>query len=290
VALYELEPERPALQQPVLVAAFDGWVDAAGAASAAVERLGEGGTVVARFDGDQLFDYRSRRPVLDVVDGVLSELAWPELTLRHVRTGARDVLVLAGAEPDLRWRELAGDLVDLVARLGVIQWISLGAVPAAVAHTRPVPVMATASRDGLLRDETRGPAGLLRVPAAALSAVEIAASRAGTPAVGFFAQVPPYVGQAYAAASLRLLEHLGRHLEVELPLEDLAATARVERRALDAAVARDSDMGEMIARLEALADESSASEARLPTADELASEIQRYLRDQAGDGPDAPRA
>jgi hypothetical protein len=227
--------------------------------------------------------------VLDVVDGVLSELAWPELTLRHVRPGDRDVLVLGGAEPDLRWQELAADVVGLVERLGVAQWISLGAVPAAVAHTRPVPVMATASREGLLHDEARGPAGLLRVPSAALSAVEIAVSRAGTPAVGFFAQVPPYVGQAYAAASLRLLEHLGRHLAVDLELADLVTTASVERRALDAAVARDSDMGEMIARLEALAEESSAAEMRLPTGDELASEIQRFLRDQTGDGPDGPR-
>jgi hypothetical protein len=285
VALFTLETDLPALVDPVLIAGFDGWVDAAAAASSAIERLTLGANVVARFDTDALYDYRSRRPLLDVVDGVLSDLTWPELVLRHTYVAGRDLLVLAGAEPDLLWRALASDIRDLVQRLGVVQWISLGAVPATVAHTRPVPVMATASREGLLHaDEVRRPAGLLRVPSAALSAIELEVTGAGIPAAGFFAQVPPYVGGGYAAASLALLEHLARHLGIELPLEDLADLAQRERVRYDAAAAADPETQEMIARLEAMAGEE---ELRLPTGDELAREIQRFLRDQT-DESDPP--
>jgi hypothetical protein len=286
VALYTLDGDLPVLAEPVVVAAFDGWVDAAAAASSAIEQLTVGAKVLARFDTDALYDYRSRRPLLDVVDGVLSDLSWPELVLRHAYVGGRDLLVLAGAEPDLLWRALAADIRDLVHRLGVVQWVSLGAVPATVAHTRPVPVMATASEEGLLHaDEVRRPAGLLRVPSAALSAIELEVTASGIPAAGFFAQVPPYVGGGYAAASLALLEHLARHLRITLPLDDLADVAQRERARYDAAAAVDPETQEMIGRLEAMAGEE---ELRLPTGDELAREIQRFLRDQ-NDEPEPPR-
>ena len=141
----------PSSRRRSSIAAFDGWVDAGSAATTVLELLGEGGTVVARFDPDQLFDYRSRRPTLTIRNGRLDSLDWPEVTLRAARHGGRDLLVLTGAEPDDRWHRLAADTVELLGRLGVAGWISLGAIPAAVAHTRPVPILGTASRDGLLR-------------------------------------------------------------------------------------------------------------------------------------------
>ena len=191
--------------------------------------------MVATFDPDAVFDYRSRRPVLDVQDGRLSELRWPELAIRHTRVGRHDLLIFSGAEPDLRWQELAADAVALVRDLGVTQWVSLGAVPGAVAHTRPVPVMVTASEDGLLHPgESTGPEGLLRVPSAVLSVLELAVTGAGTPAVGFYAQVPPYASIGYTAASLALLDRLARHLDVSFDLEELerrgAPAARPLRR------------------------------------------------------------
>src|SRR4029450_6991297 len=129
---------------------------------------------------------RSARTVLDVVDGRLSELTWPELTLRHRRLGGRDVLVLTGAEPDFRWRELGRDVLSIARRLGVTQWVSLGAIPTAVPPPRPVPGPAPASDEGLLQDDEQvGPAGLLRVPSAALSAIEKAVADDGMPTVGF---------------------------------------------------------------------------------------------------------
>ena len=267
----------PDLVAPALLAAFDGWIDAAGAASGAAQLLSAEAQVVATFEDDVLFDYRSRRPVLDVIDGTLTRLTWPQIAVRHVPLDGRDLLVLSGPEPDFRWRELGEAIAELAVRLGIEEWVSLGAIPAAVAHTRPVPVLATASAPGLLKEqEQQGPAGLLRVPSAALSVIEIAVSGSGVPATGFYAQVPNYVAGPYAAASLALLEHAGRHLGVELPLGSLAEDAVTQRANLDTLVAEQPEAREYLERLEQM------SGADVPSGDELASEIERFLREQGG--------
>jgi hypothetical protein len=280
VTVFRLEPlDDTELVAPVLVAAFDGWVDAAGASSAAADHLARGGELVATFDADVLFDFRSRRPVLDIIDGTLQRLEWPSLEIHRIRAGGRDALVLHGAEPDFRWRELGDDLLELALRLRVVEWVSLGAIPAAVAHTRPVPVMATASDDELLRaGEVKGPPGLLRVPSACLSAVELTVAGAGVPTVGFYAQVPHYVGGPYAAATVALLERLSRHLDVELPLGSFAEDAASQRERLDMAVEADDDVRAILERLE------GGDGEEIPSGDELAAEIERFLRDRPGDG------
>jgi PAC2 family len=276
--LYQLQEQIPMLTAPVLIAAFDGWIDAAGAATACANHIAEDGRVVASFDVDSLNDYRARRPVLDVVDGVLARMQWPDIVLRHVAFGGRDLLVLVGPEPDYKWKQLGDDLLELAMRLGVVEWISLGAIPAAVPHTRPVPVLATASSDASLRDgEQQGPGGILRVPAAALSAVEMTVAASGIPAIGYYAQVPHYIGaSAYAPATLALLQHVERRLGVTVPLGTLGDDALAQRERLDAAIAEDDDSKEYLARLEAI-----ASEDRIVSGDELASEIERYLREQS---------
>jgi hypothetical protein len=264
------------LAAPVLVVAFDGWVDAAGASSAATEHLATGGSLVASFDDDTLFDYRSRRPTLDIIDGSLHRLVWPAIKVHRRTLDGRDLLILHGPEPDFRWKELGDELGAFCLQAGVMQWVSLGAIPAAVPHTRPVPVLATASREGLLHEaDTQGPPGLLRVPSAALSAVELPVSTAGVPAVGFYAQVPHYVGGPYAAASISLLRHLARHLGIEIPLGDLEDEAEGQRQRLDAAVAADDDVRELLERME------QHGEEEIPSGDELAAEIERFLRGQA---------
>ncbi|HEX9121822.1 MAG TPA: PAC2 family protein [Actinomycetota bacterium] len=282
-----VHPTGPAepLVAPALLAAFDGWVDAAGASTAAAARIADGGRILATFDADALYDYRARRPVLDVVDGVLTQLTWPDLTLKHVHVDGRDILVLHGPEPDFRWRELAQEILELCLRLGVVEWVSLGSIPAAVPHTRPVPVMVTASKPGLLgEDEQQGPPGLLRVPSATLSAIELTVSGGGVPAVGFFAQVPHYVTGPFAAGSITLLEHAGRHLGVEFALGTLPDEAMSQRERLDSVVAQDADSKAYVERLEALMDEE-----RLPTGDDLAAEVERFLRDNGrGDGGTQP--
>ncbi|MFL5756546.1 MAG: PAC2 family protein [Chloroflexota bacterium] len=276
--LIEVKPSLD-LFAPALVAAFDGWVDAGSAATAALAQVAEGADTVATFDADSIFDYRARRPTLDIVDGRLSELSWPELAIRRVRAGGRDLLVMAGPEPDYRWRELADDVVRLAAELHVVEWISLGAIPAAVPHTRPVPILGTASRPGLLKGNVQaGPAGTLRVPAAAISVLEMTVGATGIPAVGYFAQVPHYVTGPYPGAAVELLAALGRHIGVELAPGSLVGEARQLRTRLDAAAAVDESTRSYVERLETMVDES-----RLPSGDELISEIERFLRDRGGE-------
>ena len=277
--LYRLHGNHE-LIAPTMIAALDGWVDAGTAATTAAGELADGGGLVATFDGDLVFDYRARRPTLHIVDGRPGELTWPELAIRHGRLGDRDILVLTGAEPDFRWRELADDLVSLADSLGVAEWVSLGAIPAAVPHTRPVPVLGTESRPGLLRGQVQpGPAGLLRVPAAAISVIDLAVTAAGVPAVGYFAQIPHYVSGPYPGAAVELLRALGRHLGEEVGVGDLLEEADQLKIRLSAAAAADEATRTYVERLEAMVDE-----ARLPSGDDLISEIERFLRDQGG-GP-----
>ena len=279
MALYTLN-EPKGLVSPTIVAALDGWIDAGSASTTAAEYLGEGGELVATFDPDSLFDFRSRRPTLDIVDGRPHQLTWPELVMRRSRFGDRNVLVLSGAEPDFRWRGFAAAIVELVKRLGVREWISMGAIPAAVPHTRAVPIIGTASADGLLKGEVRpGPQGRLRVPAAALSVLEMSVAAAGTPALGYYAQVPHYVSGPYPAAGLELLQAVSRHLGLDVPSGALAGEAGEMRTRLDLATASDSTTKSYIERLEAMVDEQ-----RLPTGDELISDIERFLRDRGSEG------
>jgi len=283
VSLFKLRRQLPELDAPAVVVALDGWVDAGSAATAAAAELAQGGRVVATFDADAIFDYRARRPTLEIVHGRPRTLSWPELTLRATKVGEKDLLVFTGAEPDYRWRELQVDVAQLALKLGVGEWISLGAIPAAVPHTRPVPILGTESRSGLLKGGVGpGPEGILRVPSAAISIFDIAVAKAGIPAVGYFAQIPHYVSGEYPQASLDLLRALGRHLDVEVDVGRLPEEARLMRVRLDNAAAREETTRSYVERLEALVDES-----RLPSGDDLISEIERFLREggqQGGSG------
>jgi hypothetical protein len=280
VSLYTLDDSHD-LIAPVLIAAFDGWVDAGSAATMALAILADDGTPVATFDADLLFDYRARRPPLEIVDGRLTELTWPTLVLRRTRLEERDLLVLVGPEPDYRWQAFTADMIELAGRLGVVQWISLGAIPAAVPHTRQVPIIGTEAMPGLLRGEVAaGPAGTLRVPSALVSALEIEVAAAGIPALGYFAQVPHYVSGPYATAALELLRALGNHLGATIPARELEEEARELRARLDTAAGLDETTRGYVERLEAMYDEQ-----RLPSGDDLISDIERFLRDQGGNTP-----
>lgn len=263
------------LDSPVAVVAFDAWVDAGSASTVAAGLLARG-PIVATFETDLLYDYRARRPTLEIVDGRPDTLSWPDLSIRRGRAGERDLLVLTGPEPDFRWRELADDLGQLAVRLGVSEWITLGAIPAAVPHTRPVPILGTESRPGLLRGGVQaGPAGLLRVPSACVSVLDLAVSQAGIPALGYFAQVPHYVSGPYPVAALALLNALERHLGTPLDGGELVAEAEALRVRLDTATAIDEKTRDYVKRLEDMADDST-----LPSGEELIGEIERFLRDR----------
>jgi hypothetical protein len=280
VSLYDLH-DTGELIEPVILAAFDGWVDAGSAATTALGILAGDGDVVATFDADRLFDYRARRPPLEIVDGRLAELTWPELVIRRTRLDERDLLVLVGPEPDYRWRSLTTDVIDLTRRLGVVEWISVGAIPAAVPHTRKVPIIGTEASAGLLRGSVAaGPAGTLRVPSALVSALELEVAAAGVPALGYFAQVPHYVSGPYATAALELLRTLGAHLGAEIAAGELPEEARELRARLDTAAGLDETTRSYVERLEVMYDEQ-----RLPSGDDLISDIERFLRDQGRNMP-----
>ncbi len=280
MTLYKLRRNLPELAEPAVVVALDGWVDAGSSATNAAATLAQGARVVATFDADSIFDYRARRPTLEIVHGRPRNLIWPELTLRATKVGTRDLLVFTGAEPDYRWHELAADVVALAHRLGVAEWISLGAIPAAVPHTRPVPILGTESRSGLLKGGVLpGPEGVLRVPSAAISIFDISIAKVGIPSVGYFAQIPHYVSGEYPQASIELLLALGKHLDQELDVGRLPEEARLMRVRLDAAAAREETTKTYVERLETLVDE-----ARLPSGDDLISEIERFLREGGNQG------
>lgn len=279
MTLYDLRDPGD-LVSPILLAAFDGWVDAGGAATAAAAHVAGAAAVVATFDADRLYDYRARRPTLEIVDGRLDRLTWPELTIRRARLGEQDVLVLAGPEPDYRWRDLERAAVELAERLGVETWVSLGAIPAAVPHTRPVTVLGTESRPGLLRGDVRaGPDGVLRVPSAALSVLEFAVAAHGIPTIGYFAQVPHYVTGPYPPAAVELLRLVGLHAGAEVTASELRDEARLVLTRLDAATAADATTRTYLERLETMVDE-----ARRPAGHDLISEIEQFLREQGREG------
>ena len=277
MAIFEIENDPGELSAPVLLVSFQDWVDAGGSATRAMAHIAGDGEVWARFDGDALFDYRSHRPVLDIVDGTPKEFGWPELTIKRRRYGARDLLVLTGAEPDYNWRAFASAVLELSLRAGVVEHVSLGAVPAAVPHTLPTPVMMTASSKELLNDADRVPEGLLRVPAAAVSLVEWTLSQSGIPAVGFWAQVPHYLPQ-YPPAAISLIRRVESHLGVNIGVGELEQETATQRAQLDEMFSTREEAKEFLEQLEQLAGQQP-----LPGADEIAAEVEKFLRGQTGE-------
>jgi hypothetical protein len=264
---------RPALRRPVLVICLDGWVNAGSAATLIANTLG--GQKIASGDPDLLFDYRVTRPTLDFIDGVMTQLIWPDMSLRHLVAGDQDLLVLAGTEPNWNWRRLGNELAHLATELSVHQQISLGGVPWAWPHTRPVPIIATASDHAHLPIGDETAEGLLRVPSAAVSALEYMIAGTGIPTIGFYARVPQYVGVEYPAAALALIRRLEQHLGVDLPTADLAEQAATQRQELDTVAGTRTDIKSMIEQLEAMVDAAKAV-----SGEQLAAEIERFLRQQ----------
>ena len=278
--LYELL-ERPDLESPVLIMALKGWIDAGlGADGAAEVLLGNlDRQTVARFDADTLLDWRARRPVLRLEDGINTQLSWEETELSWARDAAgNDLLLLLGNEPDHAWLAFSSQVVDLALDLGTRLVIGFGAYPAPAPHTRPPLLAASASDDALA-------AGLLRssveVPTGVQGMIERRAARAGLPALGLWVQVPHYVAaMPYPAASLALLQGANAAAGLALPLADLEARAADNRARLDELIAQNPEHVAMVTQLEAQVDEVATNQALSATSgDELAAELERFLRE-----------
>lgn len=288
MALYELI-DRPDLDSPVLVMALEGWIDAGlGAATAAEVMLDALDTVtVARFDTDELLDYRARRPTVHMIDGVQKGLTWPSLELQAATDlEGNELLLLVGTEPDRAWHRFVDEIVELALDFDVRMCVGLGAYPAPAPHTRPARVACTASTPSLA--ETGFLRATLDFPGGAQAAVEQACDGRGIPALGIWGQVPHYAAAMhYPAASLALLESLATVARLSLPYGDLPNQAQSVRQRLDELVAQNPEHETMVRQLEVAyekvdIDAGPLSEVSLPTGDELAAELERFLRDQRG--------
>ena len=277
--------DHPPRNVPLMIVAFDAWVDAGSSATTAARLIAESSEPIAGIEADGLYDYRARRPALNIRDGRLVSADWPELRVLHRRFEHRDVLVLSGPEPDYRWRELSRELVMLARDLGVTAWLTLGSIPAAVPHTRPVNILGIESAAGLLKGGVEaGPTGSMQVPAAAVSIIDIAVAEAGIPTLGYFAQVPHYVNGEYPAAAVALLRAVEHHIGEPIPTASLEMEATTMSAKLDTAAAADDSTTSYVERLEEMSDET-----RLPSGEELIGDIERFLREHnPGDG-DLPR-
>ncbi|MBW3575323.1 MAG: PAC2 family protein [Actinobacteria bacterium] len=285
----------PDLADPVLVVALEGWVDAGyGAAGATAHLLGVTDTaLVATFDTDVLVDHRSRRPVLHLVEGVNSGLTWPSIELRHGHDlDGHDVLVLTGTEPDIRWRAFTSDVVGLAVSLGVRLSVGLGAYPAPVPHTRPVR-LATTATDAELAARGGDVHTTLDVPSGVGAAIEERWAELDRPAIGLWAQVPHYAaGMPYPDASASLVEGLARLSGLRFDTDPLREAAREHRERLDELVSTNIEHTRMVHNLEAAYDAERSGPgltAFAPAAgEELAAEVERFLRDLESGGTDSP--
>ena len=281
-----------------MLLALSGWVDAASVGTDAADLVARNGAKIVEFDRDALFDYRSSRPQLRFENGDLHEITWPELSIIHRVIDGRDVLVMTGNEPDFRWIQLADEAAELAGRFGVVRLVTVGSVPAALPHTIEPRVMTTASAPELITDEDTVLSGTLIVPGAAVNVLRDRFVSAGITAVGYWAQVPHYLNQPWHAGVLALLQRVRRHLSLSLPLDELRNAAEEQNRELDQILAGRPEAQDFVQKLERMAVDGEGSEnlgagtspldsEGLPSADELAAEVERYLRGAgSGEGSD----
>ena len=284
MSLYEVQP-HPDLESPVLILGMEGWIDAGLGAGATIAHLLSAipTEVVATFDGDELIDYRARRPTVRISDGVTLGLNWPEIQLRggHDPAG-KDVLVLVGPEPDTRWHAFVDAVVGLGTDLGVSLVVAVGAFPAPVPHTRPVRLAATASSRELAERVGVVP-GTIEVPSGIHAALDAGFSAAGVEAMGLWARVPHYAAaMPYPAASAALIEGLASVTGLDISAEELRAAADVTAARIDQIIASSEEHGEMVRQLEANAEAEEDAPpldlTKLPSGDEIAAELERFLR------------
>jgi hypothetical protein len=295
-SLFEVVGDLPILDQPVLVQALDGFVDAGGAKRLAREHLlRDGSTVVAVFDVDQLHDYRARRPAMVFAEDHWESYADPQLALHLVQDdGGTPFLLLAGPEPDVQWERFVRAVSLLVDDLGVGLNIGLNAIPMAVPHTRPVGVIAHGSRPELADGHERW-VGTVQVPGTAGHLLEYRLAQAGKDSAGFAVAVPHYLADAeYPAAAVVLLDSVAGLTGLTLDTDDLAEAALSTRDEVDRQVEGSDEVAAIVRALEQQYDSFLAGRERsllgsetgeLPTADELGAELERFLADQGRENP-----
>jgi proteasome assembly chaperone (PAC2) family protein len=274
---------RPQLNRPVMVAAFEGWNDAADAASGAVTWLRRRlkATQIARIDPEDFYDFQSTRPEVSLVEGTTRKVSWPnnDCFAAHVEEVGRDLVLLSGVEPNLKWRTFCTTVIGLAKETGCEMVVTLGALLADVPHTRPTRLTGTAvdpeliERLGLSHSRYEGPTGIVGV-------LHDFCRQAGMPSVSLWAPVPHYVASPPNPKATRaLLERLSDVLEIPIGLGDLAEAAVAWEARVNELVGSDADIAAYVRQLEER-DDDQIDEESLPSGDTLAAELEKYLRDQ----------
>jgi predicted ATP-grasp superfamily ATP-dependent carboligase len=282
-----------------LVVVLTGFLDAGKSAELAARHLSDlaEGKVGATFDVDALHDYRARRPPVTFVRDHYTDYEAPRLVVRALRdTGGTPFLLLAGPEPDIRWEAFARAVREVVERFDVSRVVSMGAVPMAVPHTRPIAITPHANRPDLVPGESPWQ-GELRVPASAQALLEIRLGEWGIDALGFVAHIPHYLAQMeYPQAALVLLEHLeiGGHLTIDLG--ELREAADITEAEVDRYLSTHDEVGDVVRGLEQQYDSFREAEASgssllagdepLPTGEEIGSAFEAFLADLEDDSKD----
>jgi PAC2 family len=300
--LYELGPaaaEPSGLAGAPMLHYLDGFIDAGNAGRLLAEHLLRAfpHETVARFDADRLIDYRSRRPLMIYDNSRWDSYDAPELTLQMLRDGTgRPFTLLTGPEPDHEWHLFTDALVTICTRLGTGPAISFLGIPAGVPHTRPLGVIAHATRDDLVAGHQRL-GSRIQLPGSALALLEFRLGEAGRDALGFAVQVPHYLAQAvYPPAALALLGAVSAAAGLTLPDVELTEAAARTNEAIERQVAESAEVAELVRQLEQQYDAAAQDAAggllsegeAMPSGEELAAQFERYLAENHGhtDPPD----
>jgi predicted ATP-grasp superfamily ATP-dependent carboligase len=291
--LYQLAPELPELDKPVLVLALTGFVDAGGAARLAREHLltTRDAQPLATFDLDQLLDYRSRRPIMLFVEDHWESYEAPTLQLLVLKDAeGTPFLLLSGPEPDLQWERFTAAVQALIERFDVKLTIGFNAIPMAVPHTRPIGVTAHATRPDLIAGH-RPWLHRVQVPGSIAHLLEYQLGEAGRDALGYAVHVPHYLAQTdYPDAAEVLLDSVAAATGLRLPTDELRTAAAAVRTEIDEQVSQSDEVAAVVRALEEQYDAFvrgreetnllADGESRLPTAEELGAELERFLADQ----------
>ena len=271
----------PELTDPVVVTAFEGWNDAGDAATAAVDHLAAvfGARPVAELDPEEYYDYQVNRPTVAVDEDGRRRLTWPATRVLVARPAGRDLVLVRGIEPSMRWRRYSAELLEVFDRLGSRLVVHLGALLADVPHTRPVPVSGTATAGavaeqlGVETSRYEGPTGIVGV-------LQDACDHADLPSLSLWAAVPHYVAQTPCPkATLALLNRVEEVADLAIPTGELPEDARAWERGVDELAREDDEVAAYVRSLESAKDTVDLPEA---TGDAIAQEFERYLRRRRG--------
>jgi proteasome assembly chaperone (PAC2) family protein len=271
--------QTPELVDPVVIAAFEGWNDAADASSAAVDHLMKvwGARIIGEVDPEDYYDFQVNRPLTGTDERGMRQITWPTTRIAVASPPGldRDVVLIRGLEPNMRWRQFCGELLDVVEALGGSLVVTLGALLADAPHTRPIPVSGTSTEPDIV-DRLKLEISSYEGPTGIVGVFQDACAQVDMPAVSYWAAVPHYVAQPPCPkATLALVTRLEELLEISIPLDDLPEDARAWERGVNELAEDDEDIAEYVRALEEARDTTELPEA---SGEAIAREFERYLK------------